>query len=295
MKTFVIIGGRRSSRVARESLELLEATFRSQSNDEVRILSTHIDALLFDLSPTGFGCTDTANDLDLTTVDAILVRGPSIRVIGDAAYCVSRFCAAHNIPIINDYSLYYSSNKVSQSVIFFEEGVPFIDTLYQMDSASLTRAAAKKFGYPYILKSSVGSHGDSNYLIKNEAEAQAIIANEPDTAFLAQAFCPNDRDYRLLMVGEESVVIERRGVSGHLNNTSKGAVAEEIPLSDLPAPILRDAERIRQRLALGIAGIDIVPKLGTNEYYFLEVNSQPQLSTGALLSRKGDLIKQLLP
>jgi D-alanine-D-alanine ligase-like ATP-grasp enzyme len=48
---------------------------------------------------------------------------------------------------------------------------------------------------------------------------------------------------------------------------------------------------------MSLSGVDVMQNNETDEYYFLEVNIQPQLSTGALLDDKqvllGNFIKSL--
>ena len=54
------------------------------------------------------------------------------------------------------------------------------------------------------------------------------------------------------------------------------------------------SREIASRLKLELAGVDIMPKLGTKEFYFLEINSQPQFRTGVFLEEKADFIRKLI-
>jgi glutathione synthase/RimK-type ligase-like ATP-grasp enzyme len=190
--------------------------------------------------------------------------------------------------------MYYSGSKVSQTLVFLEENVDFIPTYYANDSRVLTAYVANKVGYPYILKANNGTQGNSNYLVQSVEDAERILAGEPDIDFIAQDYCRNDRDYRLLMVGPAKLVFERRGQAGsHLNNTSKGGSAQPVPEDALQAHIVPQAQAIASRLGLVVAGFDVVPELETGKQYFLEVNSQPQLRTGMLLEQKQALVREL--
>jgi glutathione synthase/RimK-type ligase-like ATP-grasp enzyme len=140
----------------------------------------------------------------------------------------------------------------------------------------------------------MGSHGDSNYLIKDKDHAEKIIKEEPETEFVAQEYCPNDRDYRILIIGNKELIFERRGgVDTHLNNTSKGGLAK-IAEDDLPKDIVSKARQLALGYNLTLSGVDTMPKLDSDEYYFLEINFQPQIATGVLLDEKKLLITELL-
>ena len=251
--------------------------------------SVNIDQVVFEIRKGSFEATVPAGGFDLKSYDAIYVR--SLRTLG--AY-ISQFAAYHHIPCINDYSRYYSGTKVAQTLVFLKADVDFIPTYYAVDNQLLATYMADKVGYPYILKADNGSQGRSNYLVHSEAEVTEALRNEPGVDFIAQEYCPNDRDYRLLIVGDSKLVFERRSTNGtHLNNTSMGGTAAVVEHTVLPPLVVSRAHELAQELGLTIAGFDVIPKLGTDEFYFLEVNSQPQLRTGMLLAEKQKLVHDL--
>lgn len=260
---------------------------------DAEVLSTHLDYIEYLLEPGVFAAHDTMNDIDLTSVDCVFMRGPKLRARSDLAYYLSRYCAWNNIPFMNDYSGHYPGTKVAQSIVFLEEKAPFLATLHIARTELLVQRAQERFGFPYILKSNIGSHGEANYLVRDAEQARRILAQKPNVDFLAQEFCPNDRDYRLLLMGDTKLTFERRGKDGsHLNNTSQGgdaALADDV----LPPEIVADSHRIARRLGLTIAGVDVMPNSSTGSYYFLEVNSQPQLYTGAFLAQKKEGLRRL--
>ena len=289
MKRFLVIGGPSTVELSRASLPALADYVRELAPEGAEVLATHCDQLVYSLRQGSFECLDTTHNFDVSQADYVIMRGPSVQV-----YYLSRFCAARHVPLMNDFSLYYNGTKVAQTIQFYEEDVPFLPTLYTAHLKLLTEQAEKTFNYPYILKSATGSHGDSNYLVRSREQAHELIAKEPDVPFIAQEYCPNDRDYRLLVAGDGHMVIERHGNGdSHLNNTSKGAAAT-LANDVLPEAIFDGAHRIARRLGLTVAGIDVMPNRETGAFYFLEVNSQPQLRTGALLDGKRELIARLL-
>ena len=289
MKKFLIIGDSESLTGEPERIAEFKDYLGQIVEGSGTVATVMFDKIVFELARGRFEATVPGTDVDLKDYDALYVRGN--RTLGSI---VSRFAKFHNIPCINDYSLYYSGTKIAQTMIFLEEDVDFVPTYYARDKQALKSYMMEKVGCPFIFKTDSGSHGDSNYLIRDEADVDKVLAEEPDVDFLAQDYCPNDRDYRLLMVGDKSLLFERRGQAGsHLNNTSKGGSAALLPNDTLPPEIYIEASRLAKRLGLIIAGFDIVPKLDTDELYFLEINSQPQLRTGTLLEEKKALIHDL--
>ena len=108
---------------------------------------------------------------------------------------------------------------------------------------------------------------------------------------MLQEFIPNDGDYRILVAGDNILGIERKAVEGsHLNNTSQGGSARLVSQDVLPEGMIADARRIARHLDMTIAGVDALIDKHTGEYYFLEVNSQPQLMSGAYVNQKEQLI-----
>jgi glutathione synthase/RimK-type ligase-like ATP-grasp enzyme len=248
------------------------------------------DDIVFYLAKNVFEATAPRKSLEMQDYDVIYLRGNRMQ-----EYFIAKFCASHGIACINDYSMFYPGTKMAQAVVFFEQGVDFLPTYYARDNELLAKYAAQQEGYPFILKTNKGSHGDSNYLINTEEDWHRALKAEPTVDFIAQQYCKNNRDYRLLLVGNEALLFERRaGPKTHLNNTSKGGAATPLPLDTLPLTLIEQARKLAGALGLLIAGVDIIPRLGTNELYFLEVNLQPQLRTGALLQEKQALLKKFL-
>jgi D-alanine-D-alanine ligase-like ATP-grasp enzyme len=70
-----------------------------------------------------------------------------------------------------------------------------------------------------------------------------------------------------------------------------------VATDSLPAVILEQARKIVKYLDLTIAGVDVVYDPKSGDFSFLEVNAQPQLMSGAFVSKKaamfGDYLKKL--
>ena len=221
MKKILIIGTRRSSRDKQPSKNAFQQYLTEAMGTTADVDVAHYDEIVFGIAPGTFTAVAPRRDIDLSGYQALVLRG---RRTDD--FFLAKFCAYHNIPCVNDYSSFFQPNKLAQATVFLEAGVPFPTTYFSADQTLLITHAAETFGYPYILKANNGTHGDSNYLIRTAAEAKQALDREPDVEFIAQEYCPNDRDYRLLLVGDNMLLFERRGgADTHLNNTSKGGAA----------------------------------------------------------------------
>jgi glutathione synthase/RimK-type ligase-like ATP-grasp enzyme len=293
MKQILVIGGLATDPDDRDEISRFAEGVRSQADQAAEVQYTHLDKLQFVLAPGDYRIFDTQNQRQLTDYQLVILRS-KMRTHSTLAYCLSKFLTDKGIDHFNDYSSYFNGTKLVQAVLFYDLELPFLKTVYAYDHAALIDAASRELQLPCIFKDAYGAHGNSNYLIRSREEADKVLAAEPDVQFIAQEYCPNDRDYRVLIMGEEQLVFERQGSADtHLNNTSQGASAQLAP-DALPAEILQQATDIADHMQLTIAGIDVMPRLGTNDYYFLETNAQPQLFTGALLPEKAAHFKQFL-
>lgn len=288
----LVIGGLSTDPQDVESLcelkEFLSDGFATISEVE----TANIDRLIFDFAPDG-ECRlyEAEAGIDAADYDVLFIRGPKMRILSELAFYVTGYAELTGKSLVNGYGRYYPGTKVAQTIMFRKHDAQFLRTLYTTDKRRLITEAERVFGYPYVLKTNVGSHGDSNYLVKSIEDADRILRDEPEVDFLAQSYCPNDRDYRLLLVGKHELTFERKGNDdSHINNTSKGGQATPVE-GLLPSEIYATARAVAEDLQFDIAGVDIMPNRDTGELYFLEINSQPQLRTGALLDEKKKLLE----
>lgn len=295
MKHIIVVGGHSKSEADADELAQFCDGVRNAYEAEVGMV--HIDQLQFVIAPHIFKVLNSLDGESLGTADLVILRS-KMRTYNTVAYCLSRYCTTQGVPFFNDYSGYFPGTKVAQAAVFYEQKVPFLKTLFAMDPIALTTIIQKELQPPFILKDALGAKGEANYLIHSFEELRIRLAEAPDTAFIAQEFCPNDRDYRVLVMGEGQMIFKRQGSADtHLNNTSKGALAT-LASEDLPPEIIGQAHDLATTMGLQMAGIDVMPRLGSPQFYFIETNSQPQLFTGVLQDEKqrhfGALLQKLL-
>jgi len=250
----------------------------------------YISDLYIGIGDSKFDIRTLPNNRDLREYDVVFLRGQTFRRFRDVLKVVSVYCVMNKVVIINDYGKNRDGSKLTQAVQFFEAGLPLPYTVL-VTAGLLANPDTLGIAFPLVMKATFGARGEDNYLVHSIEEIRCIAAENPELRFILQRLIPNDGDYRLLFIGDETALIHRKGKDGsHLNNTSQGATASLVPVSTLPPEIVEGARRYIRSHYITTAGVDVLTDKHTAECYFLEVNSQPQLTSGAFLEMKTELM-----
>lgn len=258
-----------------------------------KFTDVEFDKLLVEISPADFKITDSVSGADIKSFDLVIVREYTGHYL-DLAFVVSKYLKLNNVLFFNEIYLNYRPvSKLAQAVIFHELQIPFPATVFSIDR-QLLAAAAANLEYPLIIKESQASHGDNNFLAKTKTEAATILSENSAAKLILQPYIPNDHDYRILVMnGRCQLQIERRGRLGsHLNNTSKGGRAHLT--TELPQEVLQYAEKLVRHLKVDLAGVDVLQDSVSGVYYFLEINFQPQIISGAFVDEKLEKLGSML-
>jgi len=292
MKTMLLLGSLSTDlgeAVAIDEMSkfVTEAIDRSE---EVQLRWCHLDELAFVVNNQNAQIYDMHNKVLLTAYDLVFFRGKLRSAVNHVALA-SYFLHKQGVPSVNTvYKKWRAVGKVAQMFQMRDAGLPIIDTV-SSSAKYLPELVAKHLHYPVVVKDVHGGHGHHNFLIDNEAALQKVLFDHPDLRFMAQTFVPNDGDYRLLFVGKETRIILRKGSgTSHLNNTSQGATASLAPIESVPEEIVIMARHFAQECNYEFAGVDVMQDSKTGKYYFLEINSQPQIATGAFVSEKSTIV-----
>lgn len=262
--------------------------------DETTIVQSCLfDDLIISVGDGEFSIYDTLHQCDLSEYDAFFLRGVKFRDYMDTLITINHYANLHGIKTINDYSHGRDYSKLLQAVQFQLLDIPVARTL--LVTGALLKSMPSDWAFPCIMKSTHGSHGNDNHLVANIEQVENIIRENSNKRFVLQRFVPNDGDFRILIIGNEVMVIGRSALEGsHLNNTSKGGDAVVIDTAELPGRVIDDSKKIMKQLHMTIAGVDVLMDKQTKDYYFLEVNAQPQLMSGAVVSEKKAMMGRLL-
>lgn len=183
-------------------------------------------------------------------------------------------------------------NKLTQYVRLSQSGLPVPDSFFApLACYREFSEIVKLVGSPFIMKSINGSGGRNNYLIRDPDDNKTVLESVPNSGglrMIAQRWIPNNGDLRVLIMGEKiSAVIHRTPVAGsHLANTSQGGHADWIPPADLPETVASLALRAAEVMNAPVAGVDLIQDCVSNDWYILEVNSSPSITSGAFPDRK---------
>lgn len=180
-----------------------------------------------------------------------------------------------------------------------DAGIPYPKTFYTSypeQMGSLFDWAHNKFGlnFPVVVKVIDGMSGNYNHVARNKQELQNLPL-KPDRHYMVQEFIPNSFDYRVGVIGGKICFVMKRTRTRqdtHLNNTSKGATAEFVEVSDFPkkyADIALKAARALNRW--DISGVDLIINSDTGQPYVLEVNRTPAIAMG--VSEDVDIAQKL--
>lgn len=264
------------------------------STKSVEVFSALLEDLFIQVGEGIFSIFDTRNQLNLSEYACIFFRGSNFKASMDVVVTINEYAKKHGIPTVNSYANFRDSSKLLQASNFESIGVPVAQTLLVNTALFEHFDTLENWKFPCIMKARYGSHGDDNYLVKNLNEVREISVQSSDKGFVLQRFIENDGDFRILLVGDEALVIGRSAQEGsHLNNTSQGGAATLIDSTSVPEAVLNDARKITQFYGMTIAGVDVLQSKESGEYFFLEVNSQPQLMTGAFVDKKEQMLGKL--
>jgi glutathione synthase/RimK-type ligase-like ATP-grasp enzyme len=235
------------------------------------------------------------NGTDIQEYDQLFLIGWfKSKLLEDIALSVATYMNFHGKPVRNSEVLFTRSrSKLSQYVIAALNDITLTPFLFCKDKDIYAEAFDLYWtsGYPMIMKGVQASRGDNNYLVKDEATLQStlqLIDESNNLWFITQSFVPNNGDYRIIVMGDEvKYVIHRLSQQdSHLNNTSKGGLASEIPVTELPHKVQEQSVRLAKLLRREITGVDMIQHKETGEFYLLEINNMPQMATGSFVEKK---------
>ncbi|MDB5168907.1 MAG: hypothetical protein JWO41_263 [Candidatus Saccharibacteria bacterium] len=289
MKKLLIIG---SPLELQESANpgIAEFAGRAINSGEVAISYCRIDQIVYVVDNQAARMINGVTGEDISENDLVWLRGRLASSVNDVAN-IANYLKDKGVESRNSfYSGRRAVGKIAQMYLLARNNLPIARTVVAPHEY-VTEYVEKFLTYPLILKDCYGSHGEQNYLVRGREQLAQILADNPGVRFMAQQFIKGTGDYRILFAGSEHLIIHRRGSDDtHLNNTSQGAKASLIPDNEFPQQIVADARAFADLQEYEIAGVDAIIDDETGQHYFLEINSQPQVESGAFVPEKEQLL-----
>lgn len=266
------------------------------TDDEMKFSVTTLDKLQFSVENGKVTIFDTYTQCDLASYDVVHFR--NVTLFADHARAITLYMDTHGKQVFERIDVSIPEyGKLSQMVLFAQNGVAVPDTWSAWHLADLRRLVEKnKLAFPFILKANDGIKGHDNYLVRDQAHFDEIVARDTGMQFVVQKFVANDGDYRVLYFGnDEPLIFKRTAAEGsHLNNTSRGGSSMEIAGQDFDPVALRLAHKAAELTQRLLAGVDAIQDNKTGAWMILEVNANPALSSGTLLERKAAGYKKMI-
>lgn len=174
-----------------------------------------------------------------------------------------------------------SQSKAQEMKSLADAGVPIPRTIF----GSLNEITGKSkgmFGFPFVIKSTSGSHGREVYSPNNTKELKSLLETllpeeKAGKKFFAQEFINCTRRVRVLIVGGKIIgsisqlTKWRKRVDGYMPSEDEKKIDKYIPSRDLEK-LAFDAVKA---VGIDIAGVDILVDEKTGRNLVIEVNAAP--------------------
>lgn len=174
--------------------------------------------------------------------------------------------------------------KSLEAKLLSQANIPHPETLFA-NLSIIEEKAPKVFGFPLVIKGTVGKQGHAVWSPRNEKELRVISRElkereKKGERFLAQEFIRASQRSRVLVIGGQAVAAITRPtrwrkrfikkVKGDYPLGKRGALMP-VPKNDAELAVLA-----AEALDIDIGGVDIIREDTTGEAFVLEVNSAPR-------------------
>jgi RimK family alpha-L-glutamate ligase len=174
--------------------------------------------------------------------------------------------------------------KSIETKVLHENGIPVPKT-YFGTLRNIAEKAPEIFGFPFVIKSTIGKQGHAVWSPEEKAELDSLIDELSKKAvqgdrFIAQEFIEASQRDRVFVIGDAAIAGITRPTRWRKRFIK--AVNGEVPagirkvLSPLPNDEVELAVKAAKSLSIDIAGVDILKDDKTGKLYVLEVNSAPR-------------------
>jgi len=124
--------------------------------------------------------------------------------------------------------------------------------------------------FPFVLKPNEGKEGQGVEIIKNKQGLENYLYYNKSSDLLIQEYIPIDEEYRVLVIGNESLGICKKKTKSLIKNASKGSKFEYFRDKEIEQFAVNSLKNHKG----DIYGVDIA-KTKENKFYTIECNRSP--------------------
>jgi len=171
-------------------------------------------------------------------------------------------------------------DKLTSQIRLATAGLPIIPLIYCSRKKVLEKQefVIANFGLPLVAKHCEFHRGKGVILIKKREDFLKILRANFEGEFFFQKYCPAEKEYRILVLGDKARVWEAKiptKTGEFRSNVYLGAKEEFYKINSLPPAMAKIAIKAAKTLNIQIAGIDILKEKSTGKIWLLEVNRGP--------------------
>lgn len=216
----------------------------------------------------------------------------------DKCTALYEYLDAHQRPYFSHGYPPYRNNKLLQSAKLETHQLPQPKTIIGFGKSVDADNLIAQLKLPIVSKITNGAQGKGIEKHDTKESLEKRLKNDADVELIFQEFIANDGDFRVMFIkGEFIHAIKRTTTDAEKefrNNISLGGTFEQVELAERGKEISAAAVKA---MGFDIAGVDVIQRKGTDEWFLLEINAAPQFTLPELLLPKiTEYVKtQLLP
>lgn len=221
----------------------------------------------------------------LAEFDALFIRETTN--VNHHTFRFARRAQAEGLVVMDDPdSILRCSNKVFLAELMQRAKVPMPRTV--IVNRDNVNDAANAVGFPCILKQPDSAFSKGVLKVENQAEfeREAKRLLEKSELVIVQEFLPTDFDWRIGIINREPLYVCKyhmakkhwQIVKREDGKEETWGKAENVPLWQVPRPVVQTALKVANLIGDGLYGVDL--KQAGNQCYIMEINDNPDINAG---------------
>lgn len=271
------------------------ASVAGMTSHETEFTTCSYKDLAYWIEPGNVKVYETISGRDIADFDLVYFK--THRNNYEFAIAAAEYLKFHHVQFVDEeLRAYVAYDKLAEAMhlVLHDIPVPFMVSGSQRVIQSQAQEIIDRIGSPFVFKEINADRSRSNYLLHTAKEVEDVLASaQPSDIFMLQKYIKNDGYMRILIFGSEpAVVIKRKAVGNddprkqHLNTPAGGANAQLLKGGQVSDDVCRLAAWAAKVMHRQVAGVDLIQDKQTGEWLVLEVNTAPQIRTGAFVEAK---------